>query len=65
MDVNAAVMQDFIDAPANLRAQMAVVRDVGLPDEAVAELVADQGLSAVAQIREEDSSRATSASKLR
>ena len=34
-----------------------MIRGVGLPDEAVAEFLADQGLSAVVQIREEDFGR--------
>src|SRR5262249_53094269 len=41
----------------NLGAQVPVVGSVGLPDEAVGELVADEGLSVVVHIREEDLGR--------
>ena len=41
-------MKHFIGAPANRRAQMAVVWSVGLPHEAVGELVANERLRAYA-----------------
>jgi hypothetical protein len=50
-------MKHFIGAPANRRAQMAVVWSVGLPHEAVGELVANERLRAVIQVREQHLSR--------
>lgn len=54
MDVDVVVMQDFLGALAHLRAQVAVVGGVRLPDETVGELMVDDGLRAAVEVREED-----------
>src|SRR5215472_8705484 len=57
MDVDALVVQDLLGAPANPRAQMAVIGGIWLSHEAIGEFVADEGLCAVVQVLEEDLGR--------